>query len=90
MGIDKVVYQAEANAVRLERTISRLWILLIIMLIFLVGTNVAWICYEQQFEDISTTTTVTQDVDSGNGGDAAINDGVHINGESETERNGND
>lgn len=89
MEIDQIIYQAEASAARLERTISRLWILLIIMLILLIGSNVAWICYEQQFEDVSTTTTVTQDVDSGNGGDAAINDGVHINGESEANSNGN-
>ena len=81
MGIDKVVYQAEANAVRLERTISRLWILLIIMLIFLVGTNVAWICYEQQFED--TVTTVTQDVqqDADSGSNTFV--GGDYNGETE-------
>ena len=61
MEVDKVVYQSEANAVRLERTISRLWILLIIMLILLVGSNVAWICYEQQFEDVVTTIDAQQD-----------------------------
>jgi hypothetical protein len=55
MDIDHVVYQAEANAVRLERTIARLWILLIITLILLVGTNIAWLCYESQFEDTITT-----------------------------------
>lgn len=61
MEVDKVIYQAEANAVRLERTISRLWILLIIMLILLVGSNVAWICYERQFEDVVTTIDAQQD-----------------------------
>lgn len=81
MEVDKVIYQAEANAVRLERTISRLWILLIIMLILLVGSNVAWICYERQFED--TVTTVTQDVrqDADSGSNTFV--GGDYNGETE-------
>ena len=80
-----LLFSCEANAARLERTIVRLWILLILMLIMLVGTNTAWIYYEKQFEDIATT--VTQELDSGAGGNAIINDGVHINGESETDGN---
>lgn len=69
----------------MERTIRRLWILCIILIVLLAGTNAAWIWYESQFMDESLT--VTQDLDSGNGGDAVINDGVHINGESETDSN---
>lgn len=75
----------EGMMARMERTIRRLWILCIILIILLAGTNAAWIWYENQFMDESLT--VTQDLDSGNGGDAVINDGVHINGESETDSN---
>lgn len=75
----------EGMMARMERTIRRLWILCIILIILLAGTNAAWIWYESQFMDESLT--VTQDLDSGNGGDAVINDGVHINGESETDSN---
>lgn len=75
----RLLFQIEANDARLERTIVRLWVLLIIMLFLLVGTNAAWIYYENQFED--TTTTVTQKLDTGDGGKAVINDGVHIYGE---------
>lgn len=64
----------------LERTIKRLWILCILLVLLLVGSNAAWIYYENSFED----TVITQDVDSGDGGDAIINDGVHVNGKSET------
>lgn len=75
----------EGMMARMERTIRRLWILCIILVLLLAGTNGAWIWYENQFMDESLT--VTQDLDSGNGGDAVINDGVHINGESETDSN---
>ena len=75
----------EGIMARMERTIRRLWILCIILILLLAGTNGAWIWYENQFMDESLT--VTQDLDSGNGGDAVINDGVHINGESETDSN---
>lgn len=45
----------ESDMARLERTIRRLWILLLVMLVLLVGTNGAWIYYENSFEDISIT-----------------------------------
>lgn len=45
----------ESDMARLERTIKRLWILLLVMLVLLVGTNGAWIYYENSFEDISIT-----------------------------------
>lgn len=70
---------------RMERTIRRLWVLCIILILLLAGSNAAWIYYESQFTD--ETMTVTQDVDSGGGGDAIVNDGVHINGESKTDSN---
>lgn len=39
----------ESAMARMERIIKRLWILLMIMLVLLVGSNVAWIIYESQF-----------------------------------------
>ena len=75
----------EAIMARMERTIRRLWILCIVLILLLAGTNGAWIWYQSQFEDVVTTNEITQDVDTGDGGDAVINDGVHINGESKTD-----
>jgi len=58
------------------------------LIIALLGTNLGWLIYESQWQVVETSTqTITQDVDSGEGGDAIINDGVHINGESETDSN---
>lgn len=78
----------ESEMARLERIIKKQFILIIVALCFLVGTNVCWTVYESQFEEV-TTTEVTQDVDSGDGGDAIINDGVRINGEGDTDSQGN-
>lgn len=76
-------YAHEGVVARMERANRRLWILCIVLILLLAGTNGAWFYYENQFID---EVTVTQDVESGNGGDAIVNDGVHINGESKTDR----
>lgn len=47
----------EGDMARAERTIKRLWILCILLIILLVGTNTGWIYYESQME----TVVVTQD-----------------------------
>jgi len=73
----------EANMARMERINKRLVIMCIILIILLFVSNFAWIYYENQFEDV--TTTVTQELDSSDGGSAIINDGVHINGKSKTD-----
>lgn len=48
-----------------ERTIKRLWILCIILIVLLVGSNIAWILYEQQYETITETTTQEVKQDGG-------------------------
>lgn len=78
----------ESEMARLERIIKKQFVLIIVAVVFLVGTNACWLWYESQFEEV-TTTEVTQDVDSGDGGDAIINDGVRINGEGDTDSQGN-
>lgn len=59
----------ESMASRQERTIKRIWILCIALLIALVGSNIGWICYENQFEEIS----VTQEVEATADGSSDIN-----------------
>ena len=51
-----IVYESEMA--RLERIIKRQFCLIIVALIFLVGTNLYWVWYESQFVD---EVTVTQD-----------------------------
>ena len=48
---------------RFERTVKRLWILCILTILLLVGTNAYWIWYENQWMDI---VEVTQDTPNGN------------------------
>lgn len=43
----------EGMLVRMERQIKRLWITLIIAIVALAVTNLAWIYYESQFETVS-------------------------------------
>ena len=57
----------EGAMARMERTIKRLWILLILLVVLLAGSNIAWIVYEAQFEDIK----VEQEVETGEG-DATV------------------
>lgn len=59
----------ESMASRQERTIKRVWILCIALLIALVGSNIGWICYENQFEEVS----VTQEVEATADGSSDIN-----------------
>ena len=46
----------ESEMARLERIIKRQFILIIIAICFLVGTNAYWIWYENQFIDEVTVT----------------------------------
>ena len=51
-GADPVPYVAhESDMARLERTIKRLWILLLVLIVLFVGSNGWWIWRESQFAD---------------------------------------
>lgn len=64
----------ESEMARLERIIRRQFVLIIVAICFLVGTNAYWIWYENQFID---EVTVTQENDDGYNnyvdGDGTIN-----------------
>lgn len=62
----------ESMKTTLERTIKRLWILAIVLILLLAGTNAAWVFYESQFEDVVITAEQSADGQSNNyaiGGD---------------------
>lgn len=77
----------ESATSRQERTIKRLWILCIILIVALLGTNAGWIYWENQFEDV----VVTQDVEATSDGESDLNlntiGGDFYGGESEGEAN---
>lgn len=60
---NKVVsyYTHESDMARLERTIHRLWTIIIILIAALVCLCVGFFIYESQYEH-ATTTTTTEDV----------------------------
>jgi len=58
-----IVY--ESMATRLERTIERMCLIIALLIVLLVGSNIAWVYYENQFEDISTTIEAEQDATDG-------------------------
>ena len=68
---------------RFERIIRRLWILCIILAVMLVGSNLAWIIYENQFED----SVVTQTAEADDGSSAIINESGTVNYGSEGDNN---
>ena len=65
-------YAHEGEVTRLERINKRLWIAVLIVFAAFVISNLAWIIYENQFEDIVTTETYTSDA---TGGGVAVSNG---------------
>lgn len=63
---------------RMERSNRRLWILAIVLVILLFGTNISWVIWENQWEYIPSA-TVSQEVTTDGGGNAYIQDGGNIN-----------
>ena len=80
-------YVAEGMIDRLMVTNKRLWIMCIVLILLLVGSNTLWIVYESQFEDF----VVTQESKDGYNNFIG-NDGDIYNGEAnntlQTEKNG--
>lgn len=48
----------EGEMARAERLNKRLWVLILILVVALIGSNVGWIIYESQYQTEVTTTTV--------------------------------
>lgn len=55
----------ESAMARSERHNKRLWIVILVLVGALIGTNLAWIIYENSFEDYVITQDVEQDADNG-------------------------
>lgn len=74
----------ESAMARGERSAKRLWIVVLVLIVMLVGTNGAWIWYETQFKTVETVEEyqIEQDADGG-GNNNSIIDGGEVNGESE-------
>ena len=58
----------EADMTRLERANKRLWIVVLVLIAVLLGTNGAWIYYESQFQVIEEKTEIEAEQETSDGG----------------------
>lgn len=69
----------ESAMARMERHSKRLWIVILVLIGALIGSNVAWVVYNSQFEVVEESVTVEQDNQNGDnnyiGNDGDINYG---------------
>ena len=72
----------ESAMARMERTIRRLWILLIMLVVLLVGSNALWLWYESQFETVTTSVEMQNERGYNN---YIGNDGDIYNGEAQSD-----
>lgn len=82
-------FRDEIFIATLERTIRRLWILCILLILLLVGTNVAWLYYESQFEDVVTTTETIDALQDGEGPNIVGGGDVNYGTTSENKKDNN-
>lgn len=74
----------EGDMARMERANKRLWVVIIILIIALIGSNAAWIYYESQFEVIEET-QIDAEQETEEGSNYVI--GGDFNGEAKGENN---
>ena len=82
----------ESTIARFDRVIKRLWVIILILVFLLLGTNLAWLYYESQFEEVTETTTTTQEVtqDTKDGGDNSFIGGDSYGEADSKDKDGND
>jgi hypothetical protein len=68
----------ESAMTRAERGSKRLWVVIILLIVLLVGSNGAWLWYESQFEIVETVEVTQENADGYN--NYIGNDGDVVNG----------
>jgi len=59
----------EGDMARMERTNKRLWVIILVLIGALVGSNLAWVIYESQFQVIEEKTEIEAEQETSDGGD---------------------
>lgn len=77
----------ESAMARMERQAKRMWVIILVLILLLVGTNCAWLYYESQFEYVETSTVYEADATDGGNAIANGEGSVVINGESKGHNN---
>lgn len=82
-------YQIDVLTAFAERTIKRLWILIILLVILLFGSNAAWLYYESTMQEVTVTERVEQEAEADNSSNIQMVGGDFYGGESAAESNNN-
>lgn len=56
-------FSHEGDMARMERTNKRLWIVILVLIAALIGTNAGWIYYESQFQVVEEKTEIEAEQD---------------------------
>ena len=71
----------ESAMARSERHNKRLWVVILVLIGALIGTNLAWIIYENSFEEVITTEEIIVDAEDNGNANYIGQDGNIYNGE---------
>jgi hypothetical protein len=76
---DENRYIHDAYMSMAERTIRRLWILIILLVLILTLSNVGWVIYESQYQVVDCSDVdAMQNIKTDENGNVTINDGVTV------------
>ncbi len=62
---EKEQYAIDILKALATETIKKLWVIIILLIVLLFGTNATWIVYELQWETVDVTQNVEQEADNG-------------------------
>jgi hypothetical protein len=77
----------ESSMVRAERQAKRLIAIIILLIVLLVGSNIGWLIYESQFEDVITSEEIIVDAEENGIANYIGNDGDIYNGKDYSKEN---
>ena len=80
------IAQHEKDQNRLMSIIKRLIAVIVILIVLLVGSNIGWLIYENQYEVVEESTTITQENAEGYNNYIG-NDGDIVNGKTNDKNN---
>ena len=77
----------ESSMVRAERRAKRLIAIIVLLIVLLVGSNIGWLIYESQFEDVITSEEIIVDAEENGIANYIGNDGDIYNGKDYSKEN---
>ena len=77
----------ESSMARAERQAKRLIAIIILLVVLLVGSNIGWLIYEGQFEDVITSEEIIVDAEKNGVANYIGNDGDIYNGKDYSKEN---